>query len=206
MRKNRLLDRIINKKYTVLRSKKRRGILMHTPVNNKISSKATISIGESFRFNFPWVPTFKCSLGNINLSEGAKVSIGKVVFYSGCNLSVDGTFSFQSGYVNYNSTIICRNEISIGKNVIIAPEVIIRDSDQHNLIDNNLHMGVRPASAPIHIGNHVWIGTRAIILKGVNIGNNVVIASGAVVTRDVPDNCCAAGVPARIIKKNINWN
>ena len=58
---------------------------------------------------------------------------------------------------------------------------------------------------PIEIGDHVWIGLRAIILKGVKIGNGSVIAAGAVVTRDVPPYSLVAGVPARVIKENIYW-
>ncbi len=54
--------------------------------------------------------------------------------------------------------------------------------------------------APIHIGNKVWIGADAVITKGVTIGENSVIAAGAVVTHDVPENDIAGGVPAKIIK------
>ena len=50
------------------------------------------------------------------------------------------------------------------------------------------------------IGNDVWIGGNVTILPGVTIGNNVVVAAGAVVTKDIPDNCVVAGVPARKIK------
>ena len=60
-------------------------------------------------------------------------------------------------------------------------------------------------SAPIKIGNHVWIGQGATILKGVTIGNNSIIAAGAIVTKDIPANCIAAGVPARVIKEDVNW-
>jgi acetyltransferase-like isoleucine patch superfamily enzyme len=60
-------------------------------------------------------------------------------------------------------------------------------------------------SAPIVIGDHVWIGANATVLKGVTIGNNVIIAAGAVVTKDIPENCIAAGVPAKVIRSNIKW-
>ena len=58
---------------------------------------------------------------------------------------------------------------------------------------------------PISIGNHVWIGINVTILKGVKIGDGAIIAAGAVVTRDVPERCLAAGVPARVIKNNVSW-
>ena len=53
---------------------------------------------------------------------------------------------------------------------------------------------------PVEIGNDVWIGGNVTILPGITIGNNVVVAAGAVVTKDVPDNCVVGGVPARILK------
>lgn len=56
-------------------------------------------------------------------------------------------------------------------------------------------------SKPITIGNDVWIGGNCTILPGVTIGNNVIIAAGAVVTKDIPGNCLAAGVPAKVIKQ-----
>ncbi len=56
--------------------------------------------------------------------------------------------------------------------------------------------------APVKIGDNVWVGARAVILPGVTIGNNVVVAAGSVVNRDVPDNVVVAGVPA-VIKKRI---
>ena len=56
--------------------------------------------------------------------------------------------------------------------------------------------------APVKIGNGVWVGAHATILSGVTIGDNAVIAAGAVVTKDVPANAVAGGVPAKIIKQN----
>ncbi|MBQ7670173.1 MAG: sugar O-acetyltransferase [Clostridia bacterium] len=73
----------------------------------------------------------------------------------------------------------------------------------------NIHVGDRFLAnfnvtildiAPITIGNDVWIGANCTILPGVNIGNNVVVAAGAVVTKDVPDNCVVGGVPAKKLK------
>lgn len=59
------------------------------------------------------------------------------------------------------------------------------------------HIGI---AKPIHIGDDVWIGGNCTILPGVTIGNNVVVARGAVVTKDIPDNCVVGGVPASVIK------
>ena len=91
--------------------------------------------------------------------------------------------------------------IEIGDNVRIAEHVrfFTHDGGAHvlrtlGLLENADFFG------PIKIGNNVHIGTEAMILPGVTIGNNVVVGIRAVVTKDVPDNCIVAGVPARVIK------
>lgn len=90
-----------------------------------------------------------------------------------------------------------RELVVIGQNVRIAPYTIIMDSDFHDL-NNHFADGV---SKPIVIGDDVWIATRSTILKGVTIGKGSVVATGAIVTHDVPDYSVVAGVPAKVIKK-----
>lgn len=104
-----------------------------------------------------------------------------------------------SGYINSGCSIDCFEEISIGDDVAISKGVTIRDSDNHQV------SGGGRKSAPIRIGNHVWIGINATVLKGVAIGDGAIVAAGAVVTRDVPERALVAGVPARIIKTEIDW-
>jgi acetyltransferase-like isoleucine patch superfamily enzyme len=104
--------------------------------------------------------------------------------------------------MNSGVQIECKKRISIGNGTIIAEGVIIRDCDEH-CISTLSGNGVE--TEPISIGNHVWIGQRAIILKGVTIGDGAIIGAGAVVTKDVPSNCIVAGNPARIIKFEAEW-
>lgn len=89
------------------------------------------------------------------------------------------------------------NKIVIGLNVRIAPYTIILDSDFHEVGN---HMSEDGKTEPVIIKDNVWIATRATILKGVTIGENSVVAAGAVVTRNVPPNTVVAGVPAKVIK------
>ncbi|MBW7869304.1 MAG: acyltransferase [Brumimicrobium sp.] len=106
-----------------------------------------------------------------------------------------------SGFINNYVNINCVEKIEIGYNVAISENVVIRDSDNHKIISevaNNI-------TKPIKIGNNVWIGMNSIILKGVTIGDGAVIAAGSVVTKDVPSYTLVGGVPAKIIKENIQW-
>ena len=198
-----MIKGIVKKIINLVRTKKVKKIALRRPVNCSVARSASVSIEKRFLFNIPWNDRNKSCLGNLIIGQNAKLIIGDVKIYTGSSLSVDGKFTMRSGYINSNCKIFCREEITIGENVVIAPEVIIRDSDQHIVIDEN---GMeKPKTSSIHIGNHVWIGTRAMILKGVHIGDNAIIAAGAVVTRDVPNNCLVAGVPAKIIKTDISW-
>ncbi len=106
----------------------------------------------------------------------------------------------HGGYINSNAQIVCSQRIEIGKGAAIADGVLIRDSDDHDI----LYEGYQKTQ-PIRIGEGVWIGQRATILKGVTIGDGSIIAAGAVVTHDIPANVIAGGVPARIIKENVTW-
>ena len=127
--------------------------------------------------------------GDFNVGAGTDIRIFK-----------NAELTIGSGYLNADDQIICEEKITIGKDVAIAREVIIRDTDSHDILD-----GHHTKTKPVTIGNHVWIGTRAIIMKGVTIGDGAIIAAGAIVTKDVPANCIAAGIPAKVIRENVKW-
>jgi acetyltransferase-like isoleucine patch superfamily enzyme len=75
-------------------------------------------------------------------------------------------------------------------------------------MDTDFHRvdGRASADAPVSIGNRVWIGAGAKILKGVSIGDGAVIAAGAIVTRDVPAGALVAGNPAQVIREGVTWD
>jgi acetyltransferase-like isoleucine patch superfamily enzyme len=89
----------------------------------------------------------------------------------------------------------------IGNDVIMGPDVVILSSS-HAFEDKNIPINMQGAVAkrPVNIGNDVWIGTRVIILPGVNIGNGAVIGAGSVVTKDIPSYAIAAGVPTIVLR------
>ena len=81
----------------------------------------------------------------------------------------------------------------------ISENVIIRDSDNHQITGGNSMF------APVIIKDNAWIGMSAIILKGVTVGEGAIVAAGSVVTKDVPPHTIVAGVPARVIKKDVYY-
>jgi len=100
-------------------------------------------------------------------------------------------------FINFDCVFLDLGGITIEDNVQIAPKVSLLSeghpasiADRHSLIPK-----------PIHIKKNTWIGANATILQGVTIGENAVVAAGAVVSKDVPDNTIVGGVPAKIIKE-----
>ena len=100
-----------------------------------------------------------------------------------------------------NAFIAMRGKVTIGDNTIFGPGVSIH-AENHNFSD--LDKPIRKQGATrkgVTIGNDCWIGSKAVILDGVNIGNHAIVAAGAVVTKDVPDYAIVGGVPAKLIKE-----
>lgn len=112
--------------------------------------------------------------------------------------------------VNMNCTFLDDNKIVIGDHAIIAPNVQIytafhptNAADRFGgLREDGSFAFCKTRTAPVTVGNHVWIGGGVIVMPGVTIGNNVVIGAGSLVTRDIPDNVVAYGVPCRVIRRN----
>ncbi len=105
----------------------------------------------------------------------------------------------DSVYIN-GATVSATVSVDIGNEVVLSGYVLIIDHDGYGLDGN-------PAiERPVKIGNHVWIGVKAVILKGVTIGDNSVVGGAAVVTKDVEPNTIVAGNPARKIRDTAGYN
>lgn len=89
--------------------------------------------------------------------------------------------------------------ITIGDNVDINMNFQLLTHDWSCFVFRNLYNDFINSSGKVKIGNNVYIATNVIILKGVTIGNNVIIGAGSVVTKDIPDNCVATGIPCKVI-------
>lgn len=158
--------------------------------------------------NAPFVIGFRrvaCSpnVTKLQMDKWTSLTVnGKFFMNENTNIWIthSGHLILNGGFINENVTITCAKKVTIGKNAHIAREAVIRDYDGHYIEDVNYR-----TAKPVVIGDNVWIGYRAMILKGVTIGDNSIVAANSVVTKDVPPNCIVAGNPAKIIRTGINW-
>jgi acetyltransferase-like isoleucine patch superfamily enzyme/coenzyme F420-reducing hydrogenase beta subunit len=167
-----------------------------------IDKTARLIINGTFIMGYQQVSTSHKET-RLLLEPNAKMIInGSYTAYADSYIRVvkNGELIVNSGFINEGVQITCASKITIGEECVIARDVVIRDYDGHTIAIPGYEM-----EKPINIGNHVWIGNRAMILKGVTIGDGAIIAAGSVVTKDLPSKCIAAGVPAKVIKENIAW-
>jgi acetyltransferase-like isoleucine patch superfamily enzyme len=145
-----------------------------------------------------------CDVGRgarFHVAQGASVRLG-----TGCVL--DDGFTVESrGRVEvgdrtvfgHHCTVAADESVVIGENCLIAEMVSIRDHDHAFSSADEPFIDQGRMTAPVRIGDNVWLGAKATVTKGVSIGSNAVIGAHAVVTADLPANCVAVGIPARVI-------
>jgi acetyltransferase-like isoleucine patch superfamily enzyme len=132
-------------------------------------------------------------------NRGGRIEVGSCAFFPGVRLECwrGARITIGDGsYLNRNTEIVAAGSVTIGRDCKIGRDVIIMDSDQHQLPGRALVV------ADVVIEDRVWIGARAMVLKGVTIGHDSIVGAGAVVTRDVPPRSVAVGQPARVIRAN----
>ncbi len=143
-----------------------------------------------------------------NTKPDAIVFGDHVSCYAGCSFAIGekghvriGNFTLLNG-----ALVMAENKIEIGSHCLISWNVGIADSDFHplepaqRLIDAQALAPFQLNTAPVKIADNVWIGMNAVILKGVTIGENSVVAAGSVVTKSVAANSVVAGNPATVVK------
>lgn len=155
-------------------------LILGAKENRKSTSETRFFLGKKSNFTIN---------GNFSIASGSDIRVFD-----------NGELILNGGYCTAGVQIVCFKKITIGKGCAIARDVIIRDTDAHQIL-NSTHL----MTQEIYIGEHVWIGNRAIIMKGVTIGNGAVIAAGSIVTKDVPEKCLVAGIPAKVIRENVEW-
>jgi acetyltransferase-like isoleucine patch superfamily enzyme len=132
--------------------------------------------------------------GRAMIGIGSKISIGE-----GANLVLGENFT-----INGRSNIFCSKRITFGSGCLLSWEVQIIDQDYHPLYSaDGRHLN---PSAAIRFGDHVWIGSRALVLKGVDLPDGTVVAASAVVTKSViGSHQVIGGSPARVIRSGVTW-
>ncbi len=132
------------------------------------------------------------ALGTVSLQRGVRIVVDSGTLTIGHATNINGL----------GTRILVAQEVVIGAGCTFSWDVQILDNDFHTMTVDGAQ---QPATAPVRIGDRVWVGTRAVVLKGVTIGSGAVVAAGAVVTRDVPPNAVVAGVPARVVGQVDSW-
>ena len=132
--------------------------------------------------------------GLVQINAGTKVVIGDNALLSIGNGS----------YINEHSRVQCKKRIEIGEDCAVAWGTNLLDTDEHHIfalgrIENSSFC------APLSIGNHVWVGCNSILLKGVTIGADCVVAAGSVVTKSFGPHTLIAGNPAKAIRTEVAW-
>lgn len=139
-------------------------------------------------------------------SDGHVVFEGPARLGNGFKLSVAGEVRFGPNFVlSAESQILCTDSITFGAGCLVSFNALIMDSDFHQIVVD-AHAAGR-VREPIYIGEHVWVGARATILKGVTLSDDVVVAAGAVVTRAEPrSGVVLGGNPAKVVRSGIRWD
>jgi len=138
------------------------------------------------------------------LKVGKNVAYGKGMLWfedDSCKISIGNGTTIEDAHIAVTDQ---GGSICIGEDCMFSNKVDIRNGDSHSIIDLETKQRINFAR-DIIISNHVWIGAYSQVLKGVKIGENSIIGIRSVVTEDVLPNSIYAGVPAKLIKKNITW-
>jgi acetyltransferase-like isoleucine patch superfamily enzyme len=139
----------------------------------------------------------------LQVAKGAHIALGRWSWVGhGCKLRChEGEISIGAKSVlGQECTISAYKHVSIGRECVIADRVMMIDFD-HGMVEVDRPIRLQGIyKRDVRVGNNVWIGYGACILRGVTIGDNAVIGTSAVVTKDVPPNAVVAGVPARVIR------
>lgn len=141
----------------------------------------------------------------IHIEEGCNLfNMSVVVNGNGCSVTIGKNTTASGSGCLYIACMGTGNAVRIGKDCMIADYVDIWASDTHPILDEEGTL-LNP-SAPVTIGNHVWLGRYVKVLKGVNIGEGAIVGMGSLVTRNIAPHSLNAGSPSKLIRANITWD
>lgn len=145
------------------------------------------------------------SKGCFRIAKTGNVKIGEMVRVArGAKFYVNGKLEIgKNTYINPNCLVVVQECVRIGSHCAISWNVQILDDDMHDIVDAE---GRRLNSKKsIVIGDNVWIGANAVVLKGVTIGEGAIVGANSLVVKDVPPHAVVGGNPAKILKENVRW-
>ena len=154
-----------------------------------------------------------CHLHGVKIfikGDNLRLTIGKSVFIGYGSVlwmeNSDGLLEIgeNSSFEKVGIAVAEGKKIIIGKDCLVSYEVDIRCSDSHAIFDQDKKCRINHA-ANIEVGNHVWLGAKSMILKGISIGDGSVIGAGSIVTKSVSANSVAVGNPAKVVRTDIVW-
>jgi tetrahydrodipicolinate N-acetyltransferase len=171
------------------------------------ASRVRVRDGGALRIGLgPFGLTSEHDTSVVRVRPGAElVCDGVVSLQRGIRVVVDGgrlTIGHGTNVNGLGTRLLCAQEVTIGAGCTLSWDVQVLDTDFHAMTVDGAE---RPSVAPVRIGDRVWVGTRALVLKGVTIGDGAVVAAAAVVTSDVPAGAVVAGVPARVVGRADSW-
>lgn len=190
----------------------RKGFPIFVSSNIKLGkiAKNTIEVEKGFgnvRIGFGGVEGVQYSKGYIRIDDNSKIIFkGTARFALGSVILIGKQSTIQFGELfnaGKNFFLSCNGKISFDDDILLGWNVSVRDNDGHTIVEQGVE---NEHTKPIKIGKHVWIGSDVLLLKGCEIADNNVVATRACVTKQIRDeNCIIGGLPARVIKKHIEW-
>lgn len=146
-------------------------------------------------------------VGNNNrivFGDNCKVRKNSSFWMEGSNIEIKIGDNCTFNHTNHFCAQEDNTKIILGDNCMFSNNIIIRTSDSHKVLDINTGERLNHPGNVL-IGNHVWVAAQVIILKDVEIGDDSIIATKALVSKNVPAGCIAGGVPAKVIKTGVSW-
>ena len=182
-------------------------ILINKDVELSLANSSKIVLEKGARLNFGFFTHIFSKRRNSKLileEDASFVLTGKAMIQSGAMIFVGRGKTLKIGRSTFTSNIkiLAHDDITIGDNCIFGWECQIFSGDGHPIYQEE---SIINKDVPVVIEDNVWVGSRALILKGVRVGKGSIVAAGAVVTKNVPPNCIVAGNPAKVVKENISW-
>jgi len=209
MRRNWLLYKIIDFAQTLYVLLNRTGLKVYGTGCVKLR-KYVIGHGNTFKYESG------CFINNLNIriiGNNNTIYVGKnCTIQNGCSIWILGNNSMvhigEETRIGANCAIEVQEDnqsIIIGKDNMWSHDIRIRNNDSHFIYDLTTGERNNPPKS-IVVGNHVWIAAYATVLKGVNIDDGAIVATRALVTKNVDKNTIVAGVPAKVVKNNVEWS